>query len=153
MDVDDEALVQRAAATGGSEQAGPSSGAIKKRKPLRPSTSRADIYVTRERRRFNGHVRRARKLLFERNYPFITIHGLGAAIPCAIKLATTVRASLGDQTTMDVSTDTVTLYDDVIPEDADTDISTQMRQNSAVHITMALLPAVRTQIFARQRKR
>ncbi|KAJ2765377.1 hypothetical protein IWQ56_004123 [Coemansia nantahalensis] len=153
MDVDDETPAAQAAPAGRGEQAGRPSGSIKKRKPLRPSASRADIYVTRERRRFNGHVQRARRLLLERNYPAITIHGLGAAIPNAIKLASTVRASLGGQTTMDVSTDTVTLFDDVVPEDADADISTQMRHNSAVHITMALPPAVRTQVFARQRKR
>ncbi|PIA15004.1 hypothetical protein COEREDRAFT_18307, partial [Coemansia reversa NRRL 1564] len=109
---------------------------LKKRKPIRPSTSRADIYVTRERRRFSSHLRRARKLLFERNYPFITIHGLGAAIQHAISLANAVKASLGGQVTMEVSTDTVTLFDDIIPKNDTDDISTQMRQNSAIHIQM-----------------
>ncbi|KAJ2798167.1 hypothetical protein H4R20_004917 [Coemansia guatemalensis] len=126
-------------------------GMVKKRKPIRPSTSRADIYVTRERRRFSSHMRRARKLLLERNYPSITIHGLGAAIQHAISLANAVKASLGGQVTMEVSTDTVTLFDDLIPQNDTDDISTQMRQNSAIHIQMALLPTVRSQIFSKPR--
>ncbi|KAJ2612648.1 hypothetical protein H4S08_002615 [Coemansia sp. RSA 1365] len=126
-------------------------GMVKKRKPIRPSTSRADIYVTRERRRFSSHMRRARKLLFERNYPFITIHGLGAAIQHAISLANAVKTSLGGQVTMEVTTDTVTLFDDIIPQNDADDISTQMRQNSAIHIKMALLPIVRSQIFSKSR--
>ncbi|KAJ2345844.1 hypothetical protein GGF43_005120 [Coemansia sp. RSA 2618] len=126
-------------------------GTVKKRKPMRASTSRADIYVTRDRRKFNSYMRRARKLLVERNYPAITIHGLGAAIQTAIKLATAVKASLGDQVTMDTTTHTVTLYDDVIPQDDSADIATQARQNSAVQIKMALQPVVRSQIFAKRR--
>ncbi|KAJ1842087.1 hypothetical protein LPJ70_003965 [Coemansia sp. RSA 2708] len=126
-------------------------GTIKKRKPLRPSTSLADIYVTRDRRKFNSFMRRARKLLVERNYPSITIHGLGAAIPTAIKLATALKASVGEQVTMETTTHTVTLYDDIVLQDESADISTQARQNSAVQIKMALDPAVRSKIFARKR--
>ncbi|KAJ1842082.1 hypothetical protein H4S02_000911 [Coemansia sp. RSA 2611] len=126
-------------------------GTIKKRKPLRPSTSRADIYVTRDRRKFNSFMRRARKLLVERNYPSVTIHGLGAAIPTAIKLATALKASVGEQVTMETTTHTVTLYDDIVLQDESADISTQARQNSAVQIKMALDPAVRSKIFARKR--
>ncbi|KAJ2379603.1 hypothetical protein GGI05_006576 [Coemansia sp. RSA 2603] len=113
-------------------------GAVKKRKPLRASTSRSDIYVTRERRKFNGQLSRARKLLLDKHYPHITIHGLGAAIQQAIMLADAVKESLANQVTMDVTSDTVTLYDDVIPDDPDAQIVTQTRQSSAIHIKMAL---------------
>ncbi|KAJ2500057.1 hypothetical protein GGH96_003015 [Coemansia sp. RSA 1972] len=124
-------------------------GVVKKRKPLRPSTSRADIYVTRDHRKFNSYMRRARKLLVERNYPTVTIHGLGAAIQTAIKLASAVKASLSDQIVMDTTTHTVTLYDDVVPQDESADITTQTRQNSAIQIKMSLPPVVRSQIFAK----
>ncbi|KAI8320309.1 hypothetical protein GQ54DRAFT_221951 [Martensiomyces pterosporus] len=121
-------------------------GTVKKRKPIRPSASRSDIYVTRERRKFSGQVRRARKLLLDRQFPHITIHGLGAAIEQAIKLSNTVKASLGDQVTTDVTTDTVTLYDDVIPEDGSKDVVTQARQSSAIHIKMSLVSTVKQQL-------
>ncbi|KAJ1881837.1 hypothetical protein LPJ66_011251 [Kickxella alabastrina] len=114
-------------------------GSVKKRKPMRASTSRSDIYVTRERRKFNGQLNRARKLLLDRHFPSITIHGLGAAIQQAIMLANAVKASLGDQATMEVTSDTVTLFDEVIPEDDDADTVTQARQNSAIHIKVALI--------------
>ncbi|KAJ2687518.1 hypothetical protein IWW39_002873 [Coemansia spiralis] len=113
-------------------------GFVKKRKPIRPSVSRSDIYVTCEPRKFKAQVNRARKLLLDRSFPSITIHGLGAAIPQAIKIANVVKASLSDQMTMDVTTDTVNVYDDVVPEDPCGDIVTQVRQNSAIHIKMAL---------------
>ncbi|KAI9468325.1 hypothetical protein LPJ78_002541 [Coemansia sp. RSA 989] len=125
---------------------------IKKRKPLRPSNSRADIYVTRDRRKFSSFMLRARKLLAERNYPSITIHGLGAAIPTAIKVAAATKTSLGDQVQMETSTHTVTLYDDIAMKDGSSDVSTQARQNSAVQIKMSLDPKVRSQIFAKPRR-
>ncbi|KAJ2898874.1 hypothetical protein GGI21_000545 [Coemansia aciculifera] len=125
-------------------------GAVKKRKPIRPSQSRSDIYATREPRKFQSHVNRARKLLLNRNYPSVTIHGLGAAIPQAIKISNAVKASLGDQTTMDVTTDTVNMYDDIVPADPSEDIVTQVRQNSAIHIRMTLPDKLRTLITAKR---
>ncbi|KAJ1666214.1 hypothetical protein IW140_006148 [Coemansia sp. RSA 1813] len=132
---------------------------IKKRKPLRPSVSRSDIYVTRERRKFNSQLQRARKLLVDRHYPSITIHGLGAAIQQAIKLANAVKSTVGDTlVSMDVSTDTVTLYDDIVPmtnEDAaqSNDPVTQTRQNSAIHIRMSLDGQLSTKIDAKQKSK
>ncbi|KAJ2658204.1 hypothetical protein IWW48_004141 [Coemansia sp. RSA 1200] len=134
---------------------------IKKRKPLRQSVSRSDIYVTRERRRFNSQLHRARKLLVDRHYPSITIHGLGAAIQQAISLANAVKATLDDSlVTMDVSTDTVTLYDDVVPlldceessGQCSNDPVTQVRQNSAIHIKMSLTDPLSSKINARRQK-
>ncbi|ORX65978.1 hypothetical protein DL89DRAFT_270520 [Linderina pennispora] len=82
---------------------------------------------------------RARKLLSERRYASITIHGLGAAIGQAIRLANTVKASLGDrQVESEVSTETITLYDDVISDDPTKDTETQARQNSAIRIKLSL---------------
>ncbi|KAJ1648427.1 hypothetical protein J3B02_000729 [Coemansia erecta] len=114
------------------------SGSVKKRKPLRTSTSRSDIYVTRERRKFNSQLNRARKLLLDRHFPLVTIHGMGAAIQQAVMLANALKASLADQVTMDVTSDTVTLYDDVVPDDPNANIVTQKRQTSAIHIKVAL---------------
>jgi hypothetical protein len=51
------------------------------------------------------------------SFEFIVIHGLGAAIGRAIELATVIQASFHDQVTLDVTTSTVTLIDDIIPED------------------------------------
>ncbi|KAJ1880984.1 hypothetical protein LPJ57_001904 [Coemansia sp. RSA 486] len=114
-------------------------GSVKKRKPLRTGTSRSDIYVTRERRKFNGQLNRVRKLLLDRHFPLVTIHGMGAAIQQAVMLANALKASLADQVTMDVTSDTITLYDDVVPDDPYADIVTQKRQTSAVHIKVALV--------------
>ncbi|KAJ2745298.1 hypothetical protein GGI20_002276 [Coemansia sp. BCRC 34301] len=125
-------------------------GTVKKRKPIRPSVSRSDIYATREPRKFQAYVNRARRLLLDRNYPSVTIHGLGAAIPQAIKIANVVKASLSDQVAIDVTTDTVNMYDDIVPADASEDIVTQVRQNSAIHIRMALPDRLRTLITAKR---
>ncbi|KAJ1801226.1 hypothetical protein LPJ59_000471 [Coemansia sp. RSA 2399] len=139
--------------------AAPPSSMIKKRKPLRPSVSRSDIYVTRERRKFNSQLQRARKLLVDRHYPSITIHGLGAAIQHAIKLANAVKATLGDElVSMHVSTDTVTLYDDVVPLASDespqtNDPVTRTRQNSAIHIKMSLDDNLSAKIDAKRKSK
>ncbi|KAJ2496725.1 hypothetical protein IWW47_003747 [Coemansia sp. RSA 2052] len=125
-------------------------GTVKKRKPIRPSVSRSDIYVTREPRKFQALVNRARRLLVDRNYPSVTIHGLGAAIPQAIKVANVVKASLSDQATMDVTTDTVNMYDDIVPTDPSEDMVTQVRQNSAIHIRMALPDKLKVLISAKR---
>ncbi|KAJ2004047.1 hypothetical protein GGI02_005959 [Coemansia sp. RSA 2322] len=125
-------------------------GAVKKRKPIRPSVARSDIYVTRDPKKFQSQVNRARRLLLDRHYPSIAIHGLGAAIPQAISIASAVKACLSDETTMDVTTDTVNIYDDIVPTDTTKDIATQVRQTSAIHIKMALPDKLKTLIGTRR---
>ncbi|KAJ2547135.1 hypothetical protein EV175_005340 [Coemansia sp. RSA 1933] len=133
---------------------------IKKRKPQRPSALRSDIYVTRERRKFSSQLQRARKLLVDRHYPSITIHGLGAAIQHAIKLASAVKATLPDDlVSMNVSTDTVTLYDDIVPLTNDSlsatndTVTTRTRQTSAIHIKMSLDDQLSAKIDANQKSK
>ncbi|ORX89792.1 hypothetical protein K493DRAFT_318450 [Basidiobolus meristosporus CBS 931.73] len=56
-------------------------------------------------------------LLLEQKVPTVTIHGLGKAVGKAILLATTLQDVLHDQVTMDCTTSSVKLVDDLIPED------------------------------------
>jgi len=47
----------------------------------------------------------------------ITVHGLGAAIPSAISLVLSLKATMNEQIVYQVKTNTVKLIDDVIPLD------------------------------------
>ncbi|RKP27752.1 hypothetical protein SYNPS1DRAFT_20805 [Syncephalis pseudoplumigaleata] len=118
-------------------------GRIVKRAPQRPATKANDIYVTRKSS-FRGQLARAKKLLASKESRFDTviIHGLGAAIGRAIELATAVESSMHHQVTLDTTTSTVSLVDDLYPSDQESMPSAQERFNSAIHITIRRKPAL-----------
>ncbi|KAJ1803176.1 hypothetical protein LPJ56_007024, partial [Coemansia sp. RSA 2599] len=97
-------------------------------------------------------LNRARKLLLDRHFPSVTIHGMGAAVQQAVMLANALKASLADQVILDVASDTVTLYDDVVPDDPNADIVTQKRQTSAIHIKVALKDDLQKAFGAKRRR-
>ncbi|KAJ3168646.1 ribonucleases P/MRP protein subunit pop7 [Geranomyces variabilis] len=104
-----------------------------KRAVQRPPTLATDIYVSRKST-VQAQAKRARTLLDGPDFTFLTIHGLGAAINRAIELALHLKEQYQDQIAWTISLSTVTLVDDVEPEELDDDVSTETRQNSAVHI-------------------
>ncbi|CAG8478813.1 9061_t:CDS:2 [Acaulospora morrowiae] len=110
---------------------------LKKRIPQRPATIPTDIYVSRKSN-FKGQLFRAKKLLLEDGHPSITIHGLGAAILKSINLVLTLGDLMHNQIIYKVTTGTVELVDDIIPEDDDKDLEIQTRNNSSVHIQVSL---------------
>ncbi|KAJ3155478.1 ribonucleases P/MRP protein subunit pop7 [Geranomyces variabilis] len=104
-----------------------------KRAVQRPPTLATDIYVSRKST-VQAQAKRARTLLDGPDFSFLTIHGLGAAINRAIELALHLKEQYQDRIAWTISLSTVTLVDDVEPEELDDDVSTETRQNSAVHI-------------------
>ncbi|KAJ1803180.1 hypothetical protein LPJ56_007021 [Coemansia sp. RSA 2599] len=77
---------------------------------------------------------------------------MGAAVQQAVMLANALKASLADQVILDVTSDTVTLYDDVVPDDPNADIVTQKRQTSAIHIKVALKDDLQKAFGAKRRR-
>ncbi|TPX60130.1 hypothetical protein PhCBS80983_g01993 [Powellomyces hirtus] len=104
-----------------------------KRAVQRPPTLATDIYVSRKSN-FYAQSKRAQKLIDGQNFTFLTIHGLGAAINRAIELALHVKEQNKDRIAWSITTSTVTLADDVEPENVDDELEIATRQNSAVHI-------------------
>ncbi|KAI8922291.1 hypothetical protein DFJ77DRAFT_425289, partial [Powellomyces hirtus] len=86
-----------------------------KRAVQRPPTLATDIYVSRKSN-FHAQSKRAQKLIDGQNFTFLTIHGLGAAINRAIELALHVKEQNKDRIAWSITTSTVTLADDVEPE-------------------------------------
>ncbi|CAG8482996.1 6165_t:CDS:2 [Diversispora eburnea] len=111
---------------------------IKKRTPLKPAIVPTDIYVSRNSN-FKGQLFRAKRLLLEDGHsPIIIIHGLGAAIQKSINLVLTLNDLLQNQIVYKVTTGTVNLVDDIIPDDDDKDLEVQTRNNSSIHIEVSL---------------
>ncbi|KAJ3176313.1 ribonucleases P/MRP protein subunit pop7 [Geranomyces variabilis] len=120
--------------SGSNKAAKASNGSVRhKRAVQRPPTLATDIYVSRKST-VQAQAKRARTLLDGPDFTFLTIHGLGAAINRAIELALHLKEQYQDQIAWTISLSTVTLVDDVEPEELDDDVSTETRQNSAVHI-------------------
>ena len=169
-----------------------------KRTPIRAPTQQSDIYITTSRQR-SVLLRRAHRLLIEQRLPFITLHGLGAAIPVAVELALQltgdmptnsgptrltdemVRAANADNTpasdsistatlqpaasslpaavlslspfasslfSVSIRTGTEVLIDDYLPLLPGLQPVAQRRQNSSIHITIALKPDAAAAILA-----
>ncbi|CAG8551486.1 3909_t:CDS:2, partial [Scutellospora calospora] len=89
---------------------------LRKRNPQRPATIPTDVYVSRSSN-FKGQLLRAEKLLIKDSHPSITIHGLGAAIQKSINLVLALKDLTHNQIAYKVTTGTVELIDDIIPDD------------------------------------
>ncbi|CAO3653356.1 unnamed protein product [Cunninghamella echinulata] len=64
----------------------------------------------------------------------ITLHGMGAVTTHTILIAQCAKKALENQVNIIPTTSTISLIDDIIPEDMDKDIEVQQRYNSAIHI-------------------
>ncbi|KAJ3183200.1 ribonucleases P/MRP protein subunit pop7 [Gaertneriomyces sp. JEL0708] len=104
-----------------------------KRPPQRAPTLSNDIYVSRKSS-FLALAKRAQKLLDGKEFTFLTIHGMGAALNRAIQLALHLREKNNSRISWTITTSSVTLIDDVEPEDVDDETACEVRQNSAIHI-------------------
>ncbi|KAI8368477.1 hypothetical protein BD560DRAFT_435512 [Blakeslea trispora] len=108
-------------------------GSIHKRVPQRPATVPTDIYVS-HKTTTTAVIKRVTRLMLKENHSIVTIHGLGAMILRASAMALATQTALEDQVILKPTTETITLVDDIIPEDMDQDLSIQKRANSAIHI-------------------
>ncbi|CAG8436360.1 2699_t:CDS:2 [Ambispora gerdemannii] len=115
---------------------------ILKRAPQRPATMPFDLYISRKKPNFIGQLERAKKLLLQERYPKIIIHALGPAIPRAIDLVMQLNETTHNQIEYKTTTSTVSLFDDIEPEDEEQDYEIQKRYNSAVHIQVSLKKGV-----------
>ncbi|KAK9763798.1 hypothetical protein K7432_009217 [Basidiobolus ranarum] len=110
---------------------------LHKRTPQRPATLNTDIYVS-SKQSFGSQLQRIKVLLLEKRVSTVTIHGLGKALGKAILLATTLKEVLHDQVVLETTTSSVKLVDDIIPEDEEEDLKTNVRTNSAIHILVSM---------------
>ncbi|ORX57339.1 hypothetical protein BCR36DRAFT_409637 [Piromyces finnis] len=106
---------------------------IHKRTPQHLPIKKNDIYVSRKSS-YISLIKRAKKLLLEKEITFIVLHGLGAAIKTTVNLALELKKQFSDKIDWEITTSTVKLFDDIEPENKEDDISTETRNNSAITI-------------------
>ncbi|KAG4096340.1 hypothetical protein H8356DRAFT_1292545 [Neocallimastix lanati (nom. inval.)] len=106
---------------------------IHKRTPQHLPIKKNDIYVSRKSS-YIALIKRAKKLLLEKETSFIVLHGLGAAIKITVNLALELKKQFSDKIDWEITTSTVKLYDDVEPENKEEDLITETRNNSAITI-------------------
>ncbi|KAI8328048.1 hypothetical protein BC941DRAFT_364123, partial [Chlamydoabsidia padenii] len=90
-------------------------GNIHKRVPQRSAAAVTDIYVS-QKSKLPVVVKRIRHLMMNEKHHAITVHGLGAMISRAIRIAQATQSALENQVDLRLFTNTVTLIDDIIPE-------------------------------------
>ncbi|KAI8140282.1 hypothetical protein BJV82DRAFT_623420 [Fennellomyces sp. T-0311] len=108
---------------------------LHKRAPQRPASVPSDIYIS-HKTKTNVIIARVRQLMVNQKYKQVTLHGMGATLVKTITVAQAIQRTLHNQIDLKPTTNTVTLVDDVIPDDTEKDIETQTRMNSAIHIQL-----------------
>ncbi|CAO3650053.1 unnamed protein product [Cunninghamella blakesleeana] len=108
-------------------------GTIHKRVPQRPAASKSEIYIS-QKSKPNVIVKRIKQLMVNEKFNTIHLHGMGAVTAHTILIAQCTKKALNNEVNIIPTTGTVTLIDDIIPEDMDKDIETQQRNNSVIHI-------------------
>ncbi|KAI9152442.1 ribonucleases P/MRP protein subunit pop7 [Blastocladiella emersonii ATCC 22665] len=109
-----------------------------KKNPVRASPSPIDIYVTTDKTTpVRAYLARARKMLDTQGENFVVIHGLGKAIERAALVATMLQEQYLGAATLEVTTDTVRLADELDYENEDLEPEMDVRQSSAIHVRVA----------------
>ncbi|KAI9317471.1 hypothetical protein BX666DRAFT_1937533 [Dichotomocladium elegans] len=116
-------------------------GSLRKRCPQRPASVPSDIYIS-SKSNSTIVVKRVRRLMVNDKYRSVTLHGMGASLGRTITIAQSVQRALHDQVDLRPMTNSVTLVDDVIPDDMDKDIETLTRINSAIHVEIVAKPGL-----------
>ncbi|KAI8822499.1 uncharacterized protein EV422DRAFT_524235 [Fimicolochytrium jonesii] len=106
-----------------------------KRLAQHPATRANDIYVSRKSN-FKALIIYAQKLIDGNSFTTLTIHGLGAALQSAMRLALCLKEHNKGKISWVITTSTVQLVDDVEEEDVDEELKTEKRSNSAIHIEL-----------------
>ncbi|CEP07978.1 hypothetical protein [Parasitella parasitica] len=110
-------------------------GSIHKRTPQRPASVPTDIYISNKSKQA-AIVKRVRRLMLKENHKSVVIHGLGAMVIRAISMALAAQIALENQIILRPTTETISLIDDIVPDDMEKDLETQRRQNSIIHIKL-----------------
>ncbi|KAI8638986.1 hypothetical protein BD408DRAFT_435529 [Parasitella parasitica] len=91
-------------------------GSIHKRTPQRPASVPTDIYISNKSKQ-SAIVKRVRRLMLKENHKSVVIHGLGAMVIRATTMALAAQIALENQVTLRPTTETISLVDDIIPDD------------------------------------
>ncbi|ORZ07565.1 hypothetical protein BCR42DRAFT_425765 [Absidia repens] len=91
-------------------------GSIHKRVPQRAAAAVTDIYVS-HKSKIPVIVKRIQHLMVNEKHSTITVHGMGAMLCRAIAIAQKTQTTLENQIELRVTTSTVTLIDDIVPDD------------------------------------
>ncbi|KAJ8654982.1 hypothetical protein O0I10_009378 [Lichtheimia ornata] len=118
-------------------------GSIRKRTPHRPASVPSDIYISNKSIPAVV-IKRVRQLMVNERYHKVTLHGLGASVVRTISIAQRVQGALHNQVDLRPTTTSVTLVDDIIPDDMDKDLDSQKRMSSAIHIDLIAKPGLET---------
>uniref|UniRef100_A0A915JND2 Ribonuclease P protein subunit p20 n=1 Tax=Romanomermis culicivorax TaxID=13658 RepID=A0A915JND2_ROMCU len=108
---------------------------LRKRLPPRFPTRKNDIYVTK-RTNFRAQLERCRKLLDDKAFDQIFVHGLGAAVNRALNLALQLKRQSVGTLEMELNTSTIEVTDDLYPLLDDLEFRQRIRNVSAVHIRL-----------------
>lgn len=106
----------------------------RKREPVKPAASKADIYVT-NKSNFKCNLERIEKL-WNKGEPEIFVRALGAAIPRAINLCLQFQNEHHKVLDLEVSTNTVKITDHLEPLTDEDDFETLTRRNSSICIKL-----------------
>ncbi|KFM66911.1 Ribonuclease P protein subunit p20, partial [Stegodyphus mimosarum] len=103
---------------------------FEKRLPATFPRRKNDVYIN-QKSNFIAQFNKCKSMLANEEKE-IVIHGLGAAVNTAVNLALQLKSSFSESNlTLEASTSTVDLVDDMISEDGH---RFQYRKNSAIHI-------------------
>ncbi|ORY98839.1 hypothetical protein BCR43DRAFT_435515, partial [Syncephalastrum racemosum] len=91
-------------------------GKVHKRSLIKKPKSKNDIYVS-SKTRIEAVVKHICQLMIYENQRHMTVHGLGASMMRAITIAQRVQEKVHGHVDLRPTTDTITLIDDVVPED------------------------------------
>ncbi|KAI9489328.1 hypothetical protein BDB00DRAFT_770897, partial [Zychaea mexicana] len=89
---------------------------IHKRAPQRPATVPSDVYIS-HKTKTNVIIKRVRQLMVNEKYKQVTLHGMGAQLLKTVQIAQAIQRTLHNQIDLRPTTGTVTLVDDIIPDD------------------------------------
>ncbi|XP_012532680.1 ribonuclease P protein subunit p20-like [Monomorium pharaonis] len=106
--------------------------ALRKRQSFKFFRNDRDIYVN-NKTPFKGQLYKCEKL-FDKGASELVIHGLGAAVYKAARLALRLKEIHYDTLDFDIKTSTVALADELVALTDDVDDEINKRQNSAIHI-------------------
>ena len=106
---------------------------LRKRLPPRFSRQPNDVYLT-QRTNFKAQLGRCLRLLEEKGFQELTLHGLGPAINRASNLALQLKRRGLGSLQIEVNTATLHLTDDLLPLIDDAEQTVQRRPVSAIHI-------------------
>ncbi|KXN82628.1 Ribonuclease P protein subunit p20 [Leucoagaricus sp. SymC.cos] len=98
------------------------------------------IYLTRKTS-LGAYMRRCKNLIMNDGYKILHLHAAGAAIPLLMQLSCALPSILPfpkDEIHTEISTGTVEVQDEIIPDDEDEDITYRTRGKSTLYVVIRI---------------